>query len=71
MGELDEENLHLGLSIDVSLKRVVSTIFGYTDGYVLSWAKDTISSLYSTCAYCIYIKFTFGKLHFKNISDKL
>lgn len=25
MGELDEENLHLALSIDVSLKRVVST----------------------------------------------
>lgn len=51
MGELDEQNLHLALSADVSRQKVVSTIFGCIDGYILSWAKDILCILYSMCAY--------------------
>lgn len=72
MDVLDEENLNSALSIGVSLKeKILNTTFGFSDGHITSWTRDIIFTLYCTCTYYTSIKFTFGELHFKNISDKL
>lgn len=65
-----KKNPNLALSIDVFLKNIVNTNFGCTGRYIMSWARD-IFILSCTFAYCVSIKFTFGKLHFKDISNKL
>ena len=72
VGELDEENLNLALSTDVSLgkKKKVNIALICTDK-ILEWIYylPSILIVHGVYIYIYIYIFTFGKLHLENISD--